>query len=172
MASPFGRLFCTQPARWHRRTSGQAAPKPGRRPALDKAIGLFLENDKSPARKVGQIDNRGSHFYLALYWSRALAEQTEDRELAAKFGKLAQQLSDNESKIVRELLDAQGKRLGVPVSTTHVISACIMGVGASKRISAVRWGVAGNIVMAWILTIPMAAAFAFGAIVLIDLVGG
>lgn len=63
-------------------------------------------------------------------------------------------------------------RLGVPVSTTHVISACIMGVGSSKRVSAVRWGVAGNILVAWVLTIPMAAAFAFGAIVVIDLVGG
>ncbi|HRI09844.1 MAG TPA: inorganic phosphate transporter, partial [Nannocystaceae bacterium] len=51
--------------------------------------------------------------------------------------------------------------LGIPVSTTHCISACIMGVGASKRLSAVRWGVAGNIVVAWVLTIPMAAAFAF-----------
>ena len=63
-------------------------------------------------------------------------------------------------------------RLGVPVSTTHVISACIMGVGSSKRISAVRWGVAGNIVVAWVLTIPMAAAFSFAAIVLFDLVSG
>ena len=77
--------------------------------ALDQAIGLFLENDKSPARKVGEIDNRGSHFYLALYWARALAEQTEDRELAAKFGKLSKQLSDNEAKINGELLAAQGK---------------------------------------------------------------
>jgi isocitrate dehydrogenase len=77
--------------------------------ALDSAIGLFLENDKSPARKVGEIDNRGSHFYLALYWARALAEQTVERELAAKFAKLSKQLSDNEDKINRELLDAQGK---------------------------------------------------------------
>jgi isocitrate dehydrogenase len=77
--------------------------------ALDQAIGLFLENNKSPARKVGEIDNRGSHFYLALYWARALAGQTEDRELAAKFGQLAKALSDNEAKIDKELLDAQGK---------------------------------------------------------------
>lgn len=63
-------------------------------------------------------------------------------------------------------------RLGVPVSTTHVISACIMGVGSSKRISAVRWGVAGNIFTAWVLTIPMAALFAFGAVVVIDAIGG
>jgi isocitrate dehydrogenase len=77
--------------------------------ALDTAIGSFLENDKSPARKVGEIDNRGSHFYLALYWAKALAEQTEDRELAAKFGKLAKQLSDGETQIVSELIGAQGK---------------------------------------------------------------
>jgi PiT family inorganic phosphate transporter len=54
--------------------------------------------------------------------------------------------------------------MGVPVSTTHCISACIMGVGASKRLSAVRWGVAGNIMMAWVLTIPLSAAFAFAAV--------
>src|SRR6187399_443577 len=77
--------------------------------ALDTAIGLFLENDKSPARKVGELDNRGSHFYLALYWARALAEQTEDRELAAKFSKLSKQLSDSEAKINQELIGAQGK---------------------------------------------------------------
>ncbi|MEO8185005.1 MAG: NADP-dependent isocitrate dehydrogenase [Deltaproteobacteria bacterium] len=77
--------------------------------ALDRAIGLFLENNKSPARRVGEIDNRGSHFYLALYWARALSEQTQERELAAKFGKLYGQLSGNEAKIEKELLDAQGK---------------------------------------------------------------
>jgi monomeric isocitrate dehydrogenase len=77
--------------------------------ALDVAIGQFLENNKSPARKVGEIDNRGSHFFLALYWARALAAQTQDKELATKFGKLAQLLNDNEAKIEKELLDAQGK---------------------------------------------------------------
>jgi isocitrate dehydrogenase len=76
--------------------------------ALDSAIGLFLETNKSPARKVGEIDNRGSHFYLALYWAKALAEQSEDKELAAKFGKLYKQLADNEAKINEELLGAQG----------------------------------------------------------------
>jgi isocitrate dehydrogenase len=77
--------------------------------ALDSAIGQFLEQNKSPARKVGEIDNRGSHFYLALYWARALAAQTEDKELAAKFAELAKTLNDNEAKIDKELLDAQGK---------------------------------------------------------------
>jgi isocitrate dehydrogenase len=77
--------------------------------SLDVAIGLFLENDKSPARKVGEIDNRGSHFYLALYWAQALAQQIEDSDLHAKFEKLAQQLTADESKIVQELIGAQGR---------------------------------------------------------------
>jgi len=77
--------------------------------ALDKAIAKFLDNNKSPARKVGQIDNRGSHFYLALYWAEALAEQTKDKELQAKFAKIAEQLSANAEKIDAELIAAQGK---------------------------------------------------------------
>jgi isocitrate dehydrogenase len=76
---------------------------------LNQANGKFLENDKSPARKVGQIDNRGSHFYLALYWAQALAAQTKDQELQAKFTALAKNLTDNEGKIVDELISAQGK---------------------------------------------------------------
>jgi len=76
---------------------------------LDQAVAKFLDNDKSPARKVGQIDNRGSHFYLALYWAQALAAQTKDTELQARFAKVAQQLSTNEAKINEELIGAQGK---------------------------------------------------------------
>lgn len=76
---------------------------------LDRATAKFLESNKSPARKVGEIDNRGSHFYLALYWAQALAEQTEDKTLAAKFAKIAKQLADNEAKISAELIGAQGK---------------------------------------------------------------
>ena len=76
---------------------------------LDQAIGKFLDNDKSPARKVGQIDNRGSHFYLALYWAQALAQQTGDQELQARFTDVARQLGDNEAKINEELIAAQGK---------------------------------------------------------------
>lgn len=76
--------------------------------ALDEANALFLANDKSPARKVGQIDNRGSHFYLTLYWAQELAKQTKDAELAAKFEKLAQSLVTNEAKINEELIAAQG----------------------------------------------------------------
>jgi isocitrate dehydrogenase len=80
---------------------------------LDQAIGKFLDNDKSPARKVGQIDNRGSHFYLALYWAEALAAQQEDRELQARFAAVAQQLGDNEATINEELIGAQGKPVDI-----------------------------------------------------------
>jgi len=76
---------------------------------LDRANAKFLESNKSPARKVGEIDNRGSHFYLVLYWAQALAEQTEDKTLQARFAKVAKQLAENEAKIVAELLSAQGK---------------------------------------------------------------
>jgi len=77
--------------------------------ALDQAIGKLLDNNKSPARKVGQIDNRGSHFYLALYWAQALAAQTKDKQLQARFAPLAKALADNEAKISAELIAAQGK---------------------------------------------------------------
>jgi len=76
---------------------------------LDEATGKFLENDKSPSRKVGGIDNRGSHFYLALYWAQALAAQTNDAELQAIFIPIADALCKNEGKIVQELLAVQGK---------------------------------------------------------------
>ncbi|MGA7616946.1 MAG: NADP-dependent isocitrate dehydrogenase [Thermoanaerobaculia bacterium] len=75
---------------------------------LDDAIAKFLDNNKSPARKVGQIDNRGSHFYLAMYWAQALADQTKDPELKARFSPVAAQLTENETKINEELLGAQG----------------------------------------------------------------
>ncbi|WP_146897473.1 NADP-dependent isocitrate dehydrogenase [Adhaeribacter aerolatus] len=77
--------------------------------ALNQANGKFLENDKSPSRKVGGIDNRGSHFYLALYWAQAMAEQTKDQELASKFANLAKTLTENEAKIVEEQIAVQGK---------------------------------------------------------------
>ena len=77
--------------------------------ALDRANGMFLENNKSPSRKVGELDTRGSHFYLALYWAQALAEQSQDTELQARFSGLAQVLTDNEEKIVDELNRVQGQ---------------------------------------------------------------
>ncbi len=81
--------------------------------ALDQANAKFLESNKSPARKVGEIDNRGSHFYLALYWAQALAQQTQDKNLAARFAKVAKDMADNEAKITSELLGAQGKPVDV-----------------------------------------------------------
>ncbi len=77
--------------------------------ALDVATGVFLENDKSPGRKLGTIDNRGSHFYLALYWAKALAAQTQNSEIAAIFTPVAEKLAANETQITKELLAVQGK---------------------------------------------------------------
>jgi isocitrate dehydrogenase len=75
---------------------------------LDEAIAKYLMNNKGPARKVGDLDNRGSHFYLALYWAEALAAQKKDATLAARFGPIAADLAANEAKIVHELNSAQG----------------------------------------------------------------
>jgi isocitrate dehydrogenase len=77
--------------------------------ALDKANSRFLSNNKSPSRKTGELDTRGSHFYLAMYWAQALAEQDADRDLQATFAPVAKQLADNEQTIVDELNNAQGK---------------------------------------------------------------
>ena len=76
---------------------------------IDKAFAKFLDENKSPARKVGEIDNRGSHFYFSLYWAEALAAQTGDKELQAKFVPIAKALAENAAKIDKELIDAQGK---------------------------------------------------------------
>ncbi len=77
--------------------------------ALDDATEKFLENDKSPARKLGSIDNRGSHFYLAMYWAEALANQTKDTALKEKFGPIAELMGSNENRINEELISVQGK---------------------------------------------------------------
>ncbi|MCT7501601.1 NADP-dependent isocitrate dehydrogenase [Aliarcobacter cryaerophilus] len=76
---------------------------------LDAATGTFLINDKSPARKVGSIDNRGSHFYLAMYWADELAKQNDDAELKAEFTPIAKAMNENEAQIVKELTECQGK---------------------------------------------------------------
>ena len=81
--------------------------------ALDKANGMFLNNNKSPSRKTGELDIRGSHFYLAMYWAQALAEQTDNKELQEIFTPIAEQLADNEEKIVEELNAAQGKAVDI-----------------------------------------------------------
>ena len=80
---------------------------------LDAATEKFLENDKSPARKVGEIDNRGSHFFLTLYWAQALAAQNNDAELKAKFTPIAEALTSNEAKINSELIGAQGSKVNI-----------------------------------------------------------
>ena len=77
--------------------------------ALDRANGKILDNDKSPQRKVGELDNRGSHFYLAMYWARALADQTQDADLRAAFGSIADRLEKSEAAIVGELNGVQGR---------------------------------------------------------------
>jgi isocitrate dehydrogenase len=76
---------------------------------LDRATGTFLNENKSPARRVGSIDNRGSHFYLAMYWAQELAQQDDDPELAAAFKGLAQTLTQNEQTINDELIAVQGR---------------------------------------------------------------
>ena len=81
--------------------------------SLDKATGLLLENEKGPARKVGQLDNRGSHFYIALYWAQELAAQTADPALAARFAPLAARLGADEATIVAELTAVQGKPVDI-----------------------------------------------------------
>ncbi len=80
---------------------------------LDAATGLLLDNNKNPSPKTGQLDNRGSQFYLALYWAQELAAQTDDADLAAKFAPLAKQLADNEKTIVAELAAVQGKSVDI-----------------------------------------------------------
>ena len=80
---------------------------------LDEAIGEHLEQRKAPSRRVNELDTRGSHFYLALYWAQALAKQNKDTELQARFAKVAQQMADNEEKIVQELIDCQGQPVDI-----------------------------------------------------------
>jgi len=81
--------------------------------ALDRANGLILENNKGPQRKVGELDNRGSHFYLAMYWARAIADQNSDAGLRDVFAPIARALETNESRIVGELIGVQGKPVDI-----------------------------------------------------------
>jgi isocitrate dehydrogenase len=87
---------------------------------LDAATGKLLDNNKSPSPKTGELDNRGSQFYLAMYWAQELATQTEDAELAAHFAKLAKSLTDNEAQIVAEMKSVQGGR-SISVATTRLM---------------------------------------------------
>jgi len=81
--------------------------------ALDTATEQVLLNRKSPSRKVNELDNRGSHFYLAMFWAKALADQTDNAEVAAKFAPLAAGLAENEEAIVAELNDVQGQAMDI-----------------------------------------------------------
>ena len=108
---------------------------------LNQAIGQVLEHNRSPARQVGQLDNRGSHFYLTLYWAQALAAQTDDAELASRFGPLAQELACKEDDIVRELNDIQGKPNDIggyyhpnPDKTTAAMRPCTAFNAALARL--------------------------------------
>ena len=80
---------------------------------LDQAIGEHLEQRRAPSRRVNELDTRGSHFYLALYWAEALAKQTQDPELQARFAGVAQQMAENEDKIIQELIDCQGQPVDI-----------------------------------------------------------
>ena len=98
---------------------------------LDLAIGKILEDNKSPSPRTGELDSRGSHFYLAMYWAQELSGQTEDAELAVHFSKLAKSLTDNEDKIIQELNSCQGEAVDIggyffadPVKTTQVMHRC------------------------------------------------
>jgi len=93
------------------KTGNQKAKLLGK--ALDAATGKLLDSNKSPSRKTGELDNRGSHFYLALYWAQELAAQTEDLELQARFAPLAKTLAENEAAIVAELNSVQGKAVDI-----------------------------------------------------------
>ncbi|MEO0979475.1 MAG: NADP-dependent isocitrate dehydrogenase, partial [Pseudomonadota bacterium] len=107
--------------------------------ALDTAIEGLLDNDKSPARRVGGLDNRGSHFYIALYWAKALAAQDKDAELKAHFTPIAEALSANEDKIVGELNGVQG----APADTGGYYHAPQAKVDAVMRPSATLNGIIG-----------------------------
>ncbi|RIZ56805.1 NADP-dependent isocitrate dehydrogenase [Vibrio sp. PID23_8] len=101
--------------------------------ALDKATGEFLDNNKSPSRKVGELDNRGSHYYLASYWAKALAEQSVDSELAAEFAPVAKALEEQEDAIISELNSAQGVKgeLGGYYSLDDEVTAALMRPSAT-----------------------------------------
>jgi isocitrate dehydrogenase len=107
---------------------------------IDEAIGQYLANNKGPARKVGDLDNRGSHFYLALYWSQALARQAKDKALAAYFAPIAAEMTAGEARIVGELNGAQGK----PVDIGGYYHPCEKKTGTAMRPSATLNAIVAN----------------------------
>jgi isocitrate dehydrogenase len=107
---------------------------------IDEAIGRYLVNNKGPARKVGDLDNRGSHFYLAMYWAEALAAQAKDAALAAHFAPIAAEMTSNEGKIVGELNGAQGK----PVDIGGYYHPCEKKTSTAMRPSATLNAIVSN----------------------------
>ena len=105
--------------------------------ALDQANAKFLENDKSPSRKAGELDVRGSHFYLALYWAQALAAQSQDAGLKAQFAAIAGALTSNEGKIVSELNSAQGPSVDVGGYYHPAPGKCSAAMRPSKTLNAI-----------------------------------
>jgi isocitrate dehydrogenase len=101
------------PCRWKTSASRTATRAKLLAKTLDAATGKLLDNNKSPSPRTGELDNRGSQFYLAMYWAQELANQTEDLELAAHFAKLAKALTDSEAQIVAELKTVQGKPVDI-----------------------------------------------------------
>ncbi|MGB0851305.1 MAG: NADP-dependent isocitrate dehydrogenase, partial [Bacteroidia bacterium] len=112
--------------------------------ALDEATEKFLENDKSPARKLGSIDNRGSHFYLAMYWAEALANQDEDSDLRAKFGPIAELLGSNESRINEELISVQGSANNIGGYYMPNESKVSMAMRPSETLNGILGGLASS----------------------------
>ncbi len=109
--------------------------------ALDEATGKFLDSDKSPSRKVGELDNRGSHFYLAMYWAEALAAQDKDAELKKLFTPVAKALTENEQKIVKELNDAQGSPVDVGGYYRPNDELCFKALRPSATLNAIIDGI-------------------------------
>ena len=108
---------------------------------LDEATGKFLDSDKSPSRKVGELDNRGSHFYLAMYWAEALAAQDKDGELKKLFTPVAKALTENEEKIVKELNDAQGSPVDVGGYYRPNDELCFKALRPSPTLNAIIDGI-------------------------------
>ncbi|MCB9173197.1 MAG: NADP-dependent isocitrate dehydrogenase [Flavobacteriales bacterium] len=108
---------------------------------LDEATGKFLEEDKSPSRKAKELDNRGSHFYLAMYWAQALAKQTKDAELQALFAKTAASLTENETIIVNELNDAQGSHVDIDGYYFPSVEKVQKAMCPSKTLNAILEGI-------------------------------
>jgi isocitrate dehydrogenase len=105
--------------------------------ALDEATTQYLLNNKSPSRKVNQLDNRGSHYYLAMYWAQALSSQTDDAELSARFGGIAQSLADNEAAIVAELVSVQGEPMDIGGYYMPDVERATAAMRPSKTLNAI-----------------------------------